>query len=543
MPRSAILGLALVAAAVAGCDGKALFQSPTDPDGPQNGIDVVEPLPAEAEVTPGGMHRLTRDEYDQSLRDLLADTTNSGMAKLPEDVADPFDNDYLNQLVSGALIESVETLAMEAAARALSNPAKREVLVQCTPTGAGDADCMRKFVVTFGRRALRHTLSEEEIQKYMGLQALAVEANDFYVGVELAMSAMLQDPQFLYRIEAGTPVEGRPGVYRLNGFEIASRLSYFLWGTTPPDWLLDLAEKNELSTSEQVRAAAGQLLADPKAQSRIDRFHALWLGYHKLPHAADLTAAMREESFALVKKVVFEDKADYFDVFRSNLTFANDFLATHYGLPAPGSTTPQWVSYGTSGRKGLLSHGTALAQGAKFADTSPTQRGIWVRTRLLCQNIPPPPPDANVDNPPVAENGSNCKKDRYAAHASVGSCKSCHQQTDPIGFGLEQYNQLGKFRVHDDGAPTCPIDGEGAVTEVGTFNGPAGLSDMLMASGQLERCIATQVFRFANGRREVALDSNLLDKVTADFQTTDRKFDQLLLAIVSDPTFQYRKEE
>ncbi|MBX5483769.1 MAG: DUF1588 domain-containing protein [Myxococcaceae bacterium] len=538
MPRVAWLGLVVAGVVAAGCDGKALYQQ-QNPDGTPAGT----PLPVDAEVTPGGMHRLTRDEYDNTLRDLLGDTTNPGSQKLPEDVTDPFDNDYKNQLVSGALIESVETLAQEASARALADPAKRAALVPCTPTGPEDADCLRQFITRFGRRALRHTLSEEEVTKYLGLQALAVEANDFWVGVDLVIRAMLQDPQFLYRIEIGTPVEGRPGVYRLSNWEIATRLSYFLWGTTPPDWLLDLAERGELSTSEQIREAAVRLLDDPRAQTRIDRFHALWFGYHKLPHPADLTAAMRRESFALVKKVVFDDRSDYFDLFRSDVTWADDFLATHYGLPAPGSDTPQWISYGSSGRKGILSHGSVLSQGAKFSDTSPTQRGIWVRTRLLCQNIPPPPPNANTDNPPTAPNGSNCKKDRYASHATVGSCAACHQKTDPIGFGLEQYDKAGRFRVHDDGDPNCPIDGEGRIAEMGTFNGPAGLADMLIASGQLERCVVTQLFRFANGRREIAQDATFIDQLTEAWKARDRHFDELLLAFVSDPTFQYRREE
>ena len=177
-------------------------------------------------VGPNGMRRLTRVEYDNTVRDLLGDTTRSGFAKLPEDVTDPFDNDYKTQQVSGALIEAAETLAQEAAARALADPTKRAALVPCTPQGPSDAACMRTFISRFGRRALRRTMQEEDVQRYLGLQAFAVEAQDFWVGVDLVLRAFLQDPEFLYRIETGTPVSGKPGVFRLNAFEIATRLSY-----------------------------------------------------------------------------------------------------------------------------------------------------------------------------------------------------------------------------------------------------------------------------------------------------------------------------
>lgn len=527
-------GLVLVVVA-AGCEGKALFQPQKTPDAPT--------LAAEVEITASGMHRLTRDEYDNTLRDLLADTSNAGMQRLPEDVADPFDNDFRHQQVSGALIETVEALATEAAARALADPAKRDFLVQCTPSGPGDTDCLRKFIQTFGRRALRQTLSEEEVQKYLGLSALAVEANDFWVGVDLVIRAMLQDPRFLYRPEVGIAVQDRPGVFKLTDWEIASRLSYFLWGSMPPDWLLDLAEQKALSTPAQVRAAAEKLLADPKAQTRMDRFHALWFGYHQLPHAPELTQAMREESAALVKKIVFEEPGDYFRIFTADQTYANDLLATHYGLPAPGSQTAAWLSYGASGRKGILSHGSVLSQGAKFSDTSPTQRGIWVRTRLLCQEVAPPPPSVNADEPPAATNGGNCKKDRYAAHANVGSCASCHRNLDGIGWGLESYDKAGRFRAHDDGDPTCLIDGKGTVTEQGDFTGPAGLADMLMASGKLEYCVATQMFRFAHGRRETLADAQTVDGWVNQWKAKDRNFQDLVLTVVSDPTFAHRKEE
>jgi hypothetical protein len=284
------------------------------------------------------------------------------------------------------------------------------------------------------------------------------------------------------------------------------------------------------------------LLSDRNARDRIDYFHALWLGYHQLPHPADLTSAMRAESAALVARVTANPTSDYFDLFRSEETQVNDLLADHYGLPRPGSTTGAWVTYGSNPRRGILSHGSVLSAGAKFDDTSPTLRGVFVRTRLLCETIPPPPPTVNTDKPPVSST-SNCKADRYSSHANVGSCYSCHQLTDPIGFGLEAYDRTGAFRTHDKGAAECLISGEGELAGTGKFNGPAGLANMLMSSGKLEACVVRQLYRYAMGRRELPEDQATLDLLSALFRQKARSFEELVLDTVASAAFVNRTEE
>jgi hypothetical protein len=492
---------------------------------------------------PTGLHRLSRIEYDNTLGDLLADTSRQGFAALPEDTHDPFDNDYTTQLVSGALIASAETLATDASARVLADVSRRDALVGCTPTGAADQACLETFIRTFGRRAFRRPLADDEVSGYLGLSSFAVEAKDFYTGVDLVLRAFLQDPSFLYRVEVGVPVAGVPGLFRLGAFEIASRLSYFLLGSTPSDQLLDMAAAGQLDSVDGRRAAATALLADPRGQDRVKSFHAFWLGYHQLPLSADIATPMRAESDALVKRVVFEQQGDYFDLFRSTETFVTDALAAHYGLPAPGSATGAWLPYGSSPRRGILSHGAVLAQGAKFDDTSPTLRGVFIRTRLMCQDIPPPPPNVAVDQPPAPTTSSTCKIDRYAAHRSNAGCAACHSKTDPIGFGLERYDRSGAFRTTDKDHPECPVSGDGEVAGVGTFNGPAALGDLLIASGSLESCVATQLYRMALGRRETSADKPTLQKLTDGFKQNGRRFDGLLVDLVGDPAFIHRQIE
>ncbi len=499
-----------------------------------------------AQVATAGLRRLSRVELDATVRDLLGDDQGRGRRLFPPDSTDPFDNDYRQQTASGALVEAAEALGMELADVALADPLRRSRLIPCLPTGPSDAGCLRAFVESFGRRAFRRPLTQTEVEHFMTLQPSAVEAADFDFGVKLVIRAIIQHPVFLYRVELGESVSGQPGIFRLTPFELATRLSYFLVGTTPPDWLLDAATNNELSTGEGVLAASKRLLADPLAREQLERFHALWLGYHRLPHPLALTQAMQQESDALVDRVVFTEGTDYFTLFTSSETFVNSTLAAQYGLTGfTGGTGFQWTPYGNAPRKGLLSHGSVLSQGAKFSDTSPTQRGIFVRNRLLCQEVPPPPPGVNVDAPPTST--SPCKKDRYASHASVGGCKGCHGTIDPIGFGLERFDREGRYRTTDDGLPNCPIEGQGTVTGAPagdlSFSGPDGLADALIASGAFERCVVTQVFRFAQGRREEALDVPGILERTDTFKAGQRNFQGLLLDVVTDESFAFRREE
>jgi hypothetical protein len=200
-----------------------------------------------------------------------------------------------------------------------------------------------------------------------------------------------------------------------------------------------------------------------------------------------------------------------------------------------------WVDYGDSGRQGLLSHGSFLSVAGKFGDTSPTQRGKLIRTRLMCQNIPPPPPDVNVDIPPTSPD-SNCKVDRYLAHRSQAGCVDCHNLMDPVGFGLENFDQKGAFRTHDLNEPTCLIDGDGTV-DGSMFNGPAELADLLIGAEVLDACAVTQLYRLAMGHREAAEDVPYIMDLQDQFREGDHRFDQLLLGLVAADAFMFRREE
>ena len=534
-----LAAVAIVAVATAACDGKI---GRNGSGGVVTGTGGASPR-SDA-VSASVARRLSRAEIDATVGDLLGDATNPASRFLAEDEYTPFDNDYTRQTASAALIDSLEATADDIAARVLA-PASRSRIVPCTPSGPGDAACFRQVIETAGRRLFRRPLAEQEITAYLTLQSFATENNpavphDFYTAVNLMLRSMLQDPEFLYRIEIGTPTTA-PGVLRLNSYEIATRLSYFLVGSAPDDRLLDLAKTDALADPNQRRAEATRLLAYPRARDQVHRFHAMWLGYRAIPGSADLLAAFNTETTTLIDKVVFDQPASYLTLFSADQTYVNDLLADQYGLPRP-SGGAGWVPYGADGRAGILSHGAVLAAFSKFSDTSPTQRGILVQTRLLCNVVQPPPANVNVDQPPPAT-ASACKLDRYAAHRSVASCGVCHNNLDPIGIGLEQYDVGGKFRTHDDGHPECPLDGAGTLPGYGTFNGPGDLGQKLIASGKLEHCFVEHLLRYAVGRALYPEEQGAVDTLAGSFKAADYSLTETLLDYVASDRFALRQED
>jgi hypothetical protein len=488
--------------------------------------------------------RLSRAEFDNVLRDVLKDTSAPASKTLVEDEYAPYDNDYTLQEASQTLIDGLGTLAEGVAKRALADPTRRAALVPCTPTGPGDAACFRQTIEQLGARLMRRPLSSQEVSAYLAFSSFATETNasvahDFYTGVELFLRAVLQDPEFLYRIEVGSP-SGTSGVFKLNSFEIASRLSFLISGSTPDDALLDQARAGELESAAAREGSARRLLADESARSQLHRYHSLWLGYRAIPHPAELIREFDMETTALIDRVVFEEHRDYRDLFTLKETYLDVALADHYGLPHP-SGAQGWVSYGSSGRAGILSHGSVLAAFSKFSDTSPTQRGIFVQTRLLCQDIPPPPANVNVDQPPTG-GASMCKTDRYAQHRASSSCAACHGRIDPIGLGLEKYDIAGRYREHDDGLPQCLLDGVGELPGYGTFHGPGELAQKLTENDLIDACAVRQYLTFAAGRRLRADEQALVDAELASFRGNKRDLAEMIVAFAASDVFALRKE-
>ncbi len=540
MGRALVLTASLgLLAGLAGCTGEI-------GDGPGSGVDI--PTAAEAnEVGVSGVRRLTALEYRATVLDLTGVDVDDAELVLPTDDRTPFDNDFTRQVASQALIDGADVLAGDIATAVVADPTLRADVAGCQPSGPTDEACFRNFVTTFGRRALRRTMTNAEIDNFVTHFMPDAEIDgDFWVAVDSGLRAFMQHPEFLYRVEIGEPVPTLPGLYRLNGFEIATRMSYLLWGTTPPDFLLDMAESGQLDDAAKRREAAATLLADDRALTRIARFHAMWLSYEMLPHAPAIADAMSLETETLLKRYILEEKRPWSDLLLTDETFVTPELATHYGLSAPSDPDGGWVSYGDSGRRGLLSHGTFLSAVAKFSDTSPTQRGLLIQTRLFCRVINPPPPDlgVNVDEPPEGPDPNACKDERYTMWQMDG-CKGCHLMLEPVGFGLENFDSAGRFRTTEPNKPECSIDGTGELTGVGTFTGPAQLGDLMIQDGGVDACVAEMVYRFAMGRWELdEHDDALLERLVVDARAGGGlALDVLVGELVGAEAYSLRREE
>lgn len=514
-------------------------ESGRGPDGPP----AVDPLIA----VQSGARRLSQAELDNTLRDLVGEDTAPAARLLNEDEFRPFDNDYTIQQASDALITSLEALAEEVAARALADGAKRAALVPCTPSSPADEACFRQFLESYLPRAFRRPVTAEDVDAYLPLLAYAAEdnpavENDFYTAVELAVTATIQDPELLYRIERGTPGD-TPGLVELDGYEVANRMSYLLWASMPDEPLFAAAGAGSLQSPQGRRAEAMRMLDDAKARTQLHRFHSMWLGYRSIPHSPDLVAAFNRETSALIDRVILDEPGSYLRLFTMDETFVDDSLAEHYGLPHPASGQG-WISYEGTGRAGILGHGSLLAAFSKFEDTSPTQRGILVRTRLMCEEVPRPPPTVDTDQPPQGAMDALCKYERYAEHRDQSSsCAGCHSLVDPIGFGLENYDIAGRYRDHDDGLPQCIIEGSGEIVGVGSFAGPAELSQLLVDNGYADSCAVRQFLIFALGRPTTSYEAALVEEMIEAFRTGQHDFKAFIVDFIASERFARRVEE
>jgi hypothetical protein len=379
-------------------------------------------------------------------------------------------------------------------------------------------------------------LTSDELDEYAAFIAVAEAENDFDMAAGLVLEALLMDAQFLYRIEIGELVADAPDLVRLDGFEMASRLSFLLWGRGPDDALLDQAEAGELQTAAQIHEIALALVQDRRGLAQLQRMHALWLGYETMALDPQLAASLRSETDALLERSLAE--GSWLSAFTSGETWIDATLADHYDIALPGGTAG-WVAYPDVRRRGLMSHGTLLSIGAKFGDTSPTERGKAVWTRLLCNEIPPPPPEVDSGLPPSGGPADACKTERYDMRTKA-ECSSCHGILDSIGFGLENYGPAGEWRTTETDRPECSISGEGELASVGEFAGAGALGELLVDTGALEGCFVRNVVQFAIGRVPDDSDAPMVDALTAQFEDDDDAV-ALLLQFVTSEGFRHRR--
>jgi hypothetical protein len=491
------------------------------------------------------MHRLNRAEYDNTVRDLLKTEQRLSENFPPDDTAYGFDNVAsalsMTDVTLGYYIDTAKKLALEAL-----SPARRSQLLTCD-LATGQAACVGSMLSGFLPRAWRRPVAPGDVERLVALySANKADAATDDEALGRVLQAVLLAPEFLFRVEHNSGVAGtRP----LDGYELASRLSYFLWSSMPDAELTSAAASGRLMDVAGLRQQASRLLADGKASALGERFGSQWLTLRSLdnvhPDATvyagfddSLRAAMRAETMSFFADITAGQRPLH-ELLTTGSGYVNDRLAQHYGMPAVGSTEPVFMALPAE-RGGLLTQASILTVLAHPQESAPVLRGKWILGQLLCQDIPPPPPD--VPQEPAVQAGTT-RRERLAAHRIEPVCKSCHELMDPPGLALEQYDGVGAFRTQDNGAP---IDPAGQLKGGGAFAGADELAQLIAQDPALPRCVSQHLLTYGLGRaaRPTSdFDAATLDSVARSFTDSGQLFPKLVDAIVSSDAFRHREDE
>jgi len=557
----AALGLMACTGAVSGGSGPGSGEGtdrgagPSQPGRGGNGsttgngdpLPPLDPNPTKPQVEacktinpgPAPLRRLTRAEFDNTVRDLLGVDDKLG-ADFPEE-ARPFgfDNNAELNPVTGLLAEGYVAAAEKLATAAV---AKLDSLLACD--GSNEATCLDEFLDGFAQRAWRRPLSTEE-RDHLKRRFAELKGDKFADGIEGLIQILLLSPQFLYRLEQPVPIDGQ-AYGRLDHYAMASRLSYLLWNSMPDEALFQAAGGGKLGTRDEISTHAKRMLSDPKATAMVGRFAGQWLDLVRLADVEkdpetypDFTTAhldlFRQETEEFFQHV-WKTDGKVSSLLTANFSFMNGPLASFYGISGANGDAFGKVDVPAE-RAGFLTQASFLAHYAKIDQSSPVHRGVAVQENLLCFHLPEPPPDI-VDGTPVSLNPNMTTKERFAAHRNNPSCESCHRYIDPIGFGFENFDAVGRYRTMDAGKP---VDASGQLTDTdvdGPFVGAAELAKRLGESQQVQNCVASKWFSFAFGREPnkdqdactVATLNQAMEKSGGDLR-------ELLLTITQTDTF------
>jgi hypothetical protein len=508
------------------------------------------------EQEPLSIRRLTHSQYNNTVRDLLGDLTRPASRFPKEDFIHGFTNQVAGLGISPLQAEGYSEAA-ERLAQAAFRAGNAERLLPIAPTELKPGDSASSawavaFVRDFGRKAFRRPLSSAEVELYTQLLLEEVaRTGELLDGPRLIVEAMLQSPHFLYRIERGSESPHR-------AYEIAGRLSYFLWDTMPDDELLRAAEAGELDNVAGAETWARTMLEDSRARAAFDEFLAQWMRFDRVLSATrdrrrfpdfnqDTAVAMTEETRRLFHHVVWENRS-FLEFLTADYTFVNGELAQVYGMPEPSEEFERVQYPSDSGRSGVLGHGSLLMLTSKPGETSPTSRGLFIRNQFLAQEVPPPPPDASTELPDVTEDRPMTNRERLDAHLNRESCAACHRLIDPIGLGFEKFNAIGAFeesmslRFGTRAAPRTvelELDTSAYIQglENSDFSTPKELGHILAESEMFHRSMVKQVFRYAMGRLESDRDRAVIDALVEDFRASDFRFRELIVSLVTSELF------
>lgn len=431
------------------------------------------------------------------------------------------------------------------------SPSRRRIFI-CRPAGEDDDEhdgCAKRVLSKLLRQAYRRPVEEADLVVPLEFFRAGRQAGGFDAGIERALAAILVNPQFLSRIERD-PAEATAGQpYRINQFELASRLSFFLWSSIPDDELLERAAGGTLSHPEELSRQVRRMLADERSQSLVTNFADQWLYLRNLESFTpdsrlfpdfdhNLRAAFRRETELLFQEVVSDDRS-VLALLRSPHTFANERLARHYGIPhIQGSHFRRVPLEEASHRGGILRQGSILAVTSYATRTSPVLRGKWILENVLGMPPPPPPPNVPVlDDNTVAANLP--LRQRLATHRANAACATCHDTIDPIGFALENFDAVGRWRLLEQ---EQPVDVSGNLPDGSPFTGVDGLEQAVLRQHPdlFVRTLTEKLMAFALGRGVEHFDAPAVRQIVREAKDDDYRFSSVVLGIVRSVPFQMR---
>jgi cytochrome c551/c552 len=430
-------------------------------------------------------------------------------------------------------------------------PSRRRIFV-CTPTAAAqEVGCARKILAALTTRAFRRPITEKDpaVDTLMGFFESGRTLRGFETGVQYALARVLVDPQFIFRFEH-VPAGLKPGVaYRISDVELASRLSFFLWSSAPDDELLRIAASGKLDDPTVLEQQTRRMLADKRADALIDNLAGQWLMLRQLDDVAPSTKefdgglrySMHRETELLFETIVREDRS-ILDLIDADYTFVDERLARHYGMPNIRGSRFRRVTLDEGARRGLLGQGSFLTTTSAGNRTSPVKRGKWVLENLLGAPVPQPPPGVETNLTETTPGAAPTSvRQRLERHRANPSCSACHAVMDPVGFSLEQFDLIGKWRDTDGGSP---VNATGRLADGTTLDGPASLRKALLSRRDAVAATATEkLLTYALGRRVEYYDMPAVRGVVRDAARTDYRFSSLIAGIVKSVPFGMKRAE
>ena len=541
-----LLGVPLLLAACVGT---------LDGEGESSGTTGAGPTGPDAPAAASPLARLTSTQYTATLHDLFAPIAVPD-ATLPNNVfVEGFDNNSATQTPSAALIDALHANAVTVANEAMKSSSE---LLGCSPTIRAEEDeCAKTSTRKLATKAFRRPVVDAEIAELVKLYTdlRSDGTTDFTTAMTLVIETILQGPDFVYRVELGTPIVGDPTRVQLTPYEMASRLSYLLWNTMPDDALFAAAESGELATPDGIEKQARRLLADPRAHAAVLKFHSEWLRFSSMdtlskdatlfPSFTDKTATALRASTDKYVDSIFFGEGTLTALLTDTHAWVNDDLASIYGVSAPGGAALELVSVDPAQRAGILTSAGLMAGFAHETADSPVLRGVWVLDRFMCNEPPPPPKNVNTTLPAAVTGKPLTTRDRFATQHEQGACAGCHHTIDGIGFAFENYDATGAWRTIDN---TLPVDSSGWFADgngdlSGTFTGAVELGHKLAASKTVQACVASSWMRYALGVDHKGIDDKGLAPVVEAFDQSQLKLPELVVAITRSDAFRTRPIE